>query len=141
MSWKLNLQISTLIWADWALIVSAILLFILGIAHTLFGKKAYGLGSNMHIFKKNGEWTPEGAKQVTLVGVFYMISFSWWESSLVLLLLILVGNPLGLWLGLISLLSTILQLVLLYKFVRWNFIAQGIFLLHAITIILWMIFV
>jgi len=84
---------------------------------------------------------PEGAKQVTLLGVFYMISFSWWESNVVLLFLLMVGDPLGLWLGLIALLSSISQFVLLYKFVRWNFIAQGVFLLNTIVIIIWKVFV
>ena len=141
MSWTIDFQINTLIWVDFILIVSTTLLFILGIAHNIFGRKAYGLGSTMRIFKKHGDWTPEGAKQVTLLGVFYMISFSWWESNVMLIFLLMVGNPLGLWLGLIALLSSISQLVLLYKFVRWNFVAQGVFLLHTIVIIIWMVFV
>ena len=141
MSWTIDFQINTLIWVDWYLIVSTASLFILGIVHNIFGRKAYGLGSTMRIFKKHGDWTPKGAKQVTLLGVFYMISFSWWESNVVLLFLLMVGNPLGLWLGLIALLTSISQLVLLYKFIRWNFVAQGVFLLHTIVITILMVFV
>lgn len=140
MSWSIEIRFDSLQWIDWLVILSTTLVFILGIAHNIFGKNAFGLGSDMKIFKKHGDWMPEGSKQRTLLGVFYMITFSWWESSIILILLILAGNPLGKWMGLITLLSSIGQLVFLLRYVKWNYVAQGVFSLHSIVCIIWLFF-
>lgn len=140
MTWTINLDFLMMIWVDWILLLSACLLFLLGIAHTIFGYFAYTKGSSMNIFRHNGKWKPDGAKQKTLVGVFYMISFAWWENCLMIIFLLLVGNPIGLWLGVISLISSIFQSFLLIKYVRWNYVAQSVFMIHTLIIILWMIF-
>lgn len=124
---------------DNLLISSFVAIIILAILHEIFGYKAYLKGSSVGIFFRNANWIASSSKEKTLVGVFFMISFAWWQSSLITILILIIGNPLEIWIGIISLLSSLSQFLLLRKYVKWNKLAQGVFILNILTSILWII--
>ena len=86
-----------LTWIDYQLMATTIIFILLGIGHNYFGRKAYVKGSTMDVFTKNGNWIPDSAKELTLLGVFYMIAFSWWQSLIILLIAVITENSLGFW--------------------------------------------
>ena len=124
---------------DLQLIISSVLIILLGIAHNSAGIKAYIKGSDLNVFKKDSEWVPDCAKQNTLLGVFFMISLAWWQSMVLLIVLILIGNPISIWLAGIDIVFMIPQLVLLKIYVNWNKVAQAMFLVHILSAFLWLV--
>ena len=104
---------------DYQLIVTTGLFIILGMLHEYAGTKAYVKGSSMGVFKNNANWIPTSSKEKTLLGVFYMISFAWWQSQVLIILLLIVGNSLSYWLGVIAFVFTFPQVLLLFKYVKW----------------------
>lgn len=124
---------------DIVLIVSSVLMILLSLAHEFAGNSAYREGGDLGVFKRNADWIPTTGKERTLLGVFFMISFSWWQDQVIIIILLLIGNPLSFYLGILILVFSIPQLLLLRIYVRWNLVAQGIFGLHIIATLFWMI--
>ena len=124
---------------DYQLIATSSLFIFLGFAHIIFGRKAYVEGSNMGIFRKNGNWTPDSAKELTLLGVFYMIAFSWWESQILIIIAIITENPISIWIVSISIFFELAQVILLRKYVSWNYEAIGVVLVHVVSQVIWLI--
>ena len=128
-----------LTWIDYQLIGTSIIFILLGIAHNDFGRKAYVKGSAMNVFKKNGNWIPDSAKELTLLGVFYMIAFSWWQTLIILIIAVITENSLGFWIVILSIIFELPQVFLLRKYVTWNYAALGVVLVHVASLVVWLI--
>ena len=129
----------SLTWIDYQLIGTTIIFILLGIAHNNFGRQSYVKGSSMNVFSENGNWIPDSAKERTLLGVFYMIAFSWWQSLTFLLITVITENPLGFWIVILSIVFELPQVYLLRKYVTWNYAALGVVLVHVGSLIIWLI--
>jgi hypothetical protein len=128
-----------LTWIDYQLVGTTIIFILLGIGHNLFGRKAYVKGSTMKVFRENGNWIPDSAKELTLLGVFYMIAFSWWQSLIILIITVITENPLGIWIVTVSIIFEVPQVYLLRKYVTWNYEAIGVVLAHVVSMVIWLI--
>ena len=56
-----------------------------------------------------------------------------------LIVLILIGNPISIWLAGIDIVFMIPQLVLLKMYVNWNKVAQAMFIVHILSAFLWLV--
>jgi len=127
-----------LTWIDYQLLATTTVFILLGIAHNDFGRKAYVNGSTMK-FRENENWIPVSAKELTLLGVFYMIAFSWWQSLIILIITVITENTLGLWVVSLSIIFELPQIYLLRKYVPWNYDAIGVVLAHVVSMVIWLI--
>jgi hypothetical protein len=50
-------------------------------------------------------WRPESPKQRVLLGGYLALSFAWLQVTALMLAFVLLGNPLGAWLGVIGIVS------------------------------------
>lgn len=121
---------------DVMLVASLVLFALLAALHDPAGWRAYVQGRGLGPFADD-TWKPETVKQRTLLGVFFTISFAWWQSVALMLALLLFGNPLGGWLGVIGLVFTTPQLLLALRFVRWDWPALAIYAFHLLALLAW----
>lgn len=129
----------SLTWIDYQLIGTTTIFILLGLGHNIFGRQAYVKGSAMNVFKKNGNWVPDSPKELTLLGVFYMIAFSWWQSLIILIIAVITENELGFLIVILSIICELPQVYLLRKYVAWNYNAFGVVLLHVVSMVIWLI--
>ena len=119
------------------LLAGTLVLFgVMAVLHDVAGWRFYVKGLGYGPFAGDN-WRPETVKQRVLLGVFFTASFAWAQSAALMLALLLAGNPLGPWLGVIGLVFTLPQLALGLRFVAWDFVAIGIYVLHVLALLLW----
>jgi hypothetical protein len=121
---------------DLALLVSIGLFALMAIGHEWAGYVMYVKGCGMGPFP-NDRWKPETPKQRVLEGVFFTIPFAWWQSCALMIGLLLFGNPLGPWLGVIGIVFTLPQFVLLQRFIAWDVPARVAIGFYLLVLIAW----
>jgi hypothetical protein len=126
----------TLTLLDKLLAATLVLFGVMALLHDLAGWRFYVQGKGYGPFA-NDSWRPETVKQRVLLGVFFVTSFAWVQSAALMLALLMVGNPLGPWLGVIALVFTLPQLALALRFVAWDYVAIGVFVLHVLALLAW----
>jgi hypothetical protein len=119
------------------LLAGTLVLFgVMAVLHDLAGWRFYVRGEGYGPFAGD-PWKPETVKQRVLLGVFFTTSLAWGQSVALMLALLFAGNPLGPWLGAIGLAFTVPQLLLALRFVRWDFVAVGTYVLHILALLAW----
>jgi hypothetical protein len=126
----------TLTLLDKLLAATLVLFGVMAVLHDLAGWRFYVQGKGYGPFA-NDSWRPETVKQRVLLGVFFVTSFAWMQSAALMLALLLAGNPLGPWLGVIGLVFTLPQFALALRFVAWDYVAIGVFVLHVLALLAW----
>jgi hypothetical protein len=126
----------TLTLLDKLLAGTLVLIGVMAVLHDVAGWRFYVQGKGYGPFA-NDTWKPETVKQRVLLGVFFVTSLAWMQSAALMLALLLLGNPLGPWLGVIGLVFTLPQLLLALRFVAWDFVAIGVFVLHVLALLAW----
>ena len=121
---------------DKLLAVSLLLFGVMALLHDYAGWRFYVKGEGYGPFASD-RWRPETVKQRVLLGVFFTTSLAWGESVALLLALLVAGNPLGPWLGVIALFFTVPQFLLALRFVRWDYVALATFVLHILALAAW----
>jgi hypothetical protein len=121
---------------DKLLAASLVLFGVMAVLHDIAGWRFYVQGQGYGPFA-NDDWRPETVKQRVLLGVFFVTSFAWMQSAALMLAMLLYGNPLGPWLGVLGLLFTLPQFLLALRFVAWDFVAIGVFVLHILALLAW----
>ena len=121
---------------DKLLAASLVLFGVMAVLHDMAGWRFYVQGKGYGPFA-NDTWKPETIKQRVLLGVFFVTSFAWMQSAALMLALLVYGNPLGPWLGVIALVFTLPQFLLALRFVKWDFVAIGVFVLHILALLVW----
>lgn len=121
---------------DRALLVTLGLFALMALLHDLAGWRFYVQGRGYGPFAADC-WKPETLKQRCLLGVFFVASFAWWHSVALTVALLLVGNPLGGWLGVIGIAFTLPQLLLALHFVRWDSFALAVYAAHLLALSAW----
>jgi hypothetical protein len=122
--------------ADRLLVFSLGLFGLMAAMHDYAGWRFYVRGEGYGPFADD-TWKPETIKQRVLLGVFFTASFAWAQSVCLMLALLLLGNPLGGWLGVIALVFTLPQFLLALRFVAWDWVAKGILGLHILAVTYW----
>lgn len=121
---------------DRALLVTLGLFGVMAVLHDFAGWRAYVQDRRFGPFGDDA-WKPETVKQRCLLGVFFTASFAWWQSVALMAALLLVGNPLGGWLGVIGIVFTLPQFLLLLHFVAWDWVAKWIYVAHLLALTAW----
>jgi hypothetical protein len=121
---------------DRALLAALALFALLAVAHDWAGYAMYVKGEGMGPFPDD-HWKPETPKQRALLGVFFTIPFAWWQSCALMAALLLLGNPLGPWLGVIGFGFTLPQFVLLLRFIPWDRPAVAVVGLYLLALLAW----
>jgi hypothetical protein len=121
---------------DKLLAVTLVLFGVMALLHDYAGWRFYVRGEGYGPFAGD-TWRPETTKQRVLLGVFFTTSLAWGQSVALMLALLFAGNPLGPWLGVIALVFTVPQLLLALRFVRWDFVAIGIYAVHILVLAAW----
>lgn len=121
---------------DKLLAATLVLFGVMALLHDMAGWRFYVQGKGYGPFADD-TWKPETVKQRVLLGVFFVTSFAWLQSAALMLAMLLLGNPLGPWLGVIGLVFTVPQFLLALRFVAWDFVAIGVFVLHILALAAW----
>ena len=121
---------------DKLLAATLVLFGVMAVLHDVAGWRFYVRGLGYGPFADD-HWKPETVKQRVLLGVFFVTSFAWMQSAALMLALLLYGNPLGPWLGVIGLVFTLPQFLLALRFVAWDFVAISVFVLHILALLAW----
>ena len=121
---------------DWFLAGTLVLFGIMAVLHDLAGWRVYIQGKGMGPLPDDG-WKPRGLKDRCLLGVFFTASLAWGQYVVLMLALLLVGNPLGGWLGVIALVFVLPQFLLALRFVAWDWVAKWIYVLHLTALAAW----
>jgi hypothetical protein len=89
---------------DWALLVSLAVNAVLAVLHIAAGVDLYVRDVPAKMFAGD-LWKPATPKQRILLGSYFALSFAWLQVAVLMSAMLLVGNPLGPWLGAIGLVS------------------------------------
>jgi hypothetical protein len=120
---------------DWFLAGTLVLFGSMAVMHDLAGWRVYVQGKAMGPLRAG--WTSRGIEDRCLLGVFFTASLAWGQYVVLMLALLLTGNSLGGWVGVIALAFVLPQLLLALRFVAWDWVAKWIYILHLTALVAW----
>ena len=95
---------------DWALLVSLAVNAVLAVLHVGAGIVLYVRNQPSKLYPGD-DWKPTTPKQRVLLGSYFALGFAWLQVAVLMGALLVTGNPLGPWLGVVGLASFGGQLV------------------------------